>query len=469
MSRNESSVQSAYVAEAATDVAHVRWGCGVPALTPRWFTPRDVTDYLFLFALFTLPVDGTVLGVYQPFWTPISPWLFALYALCNPRPLRRAAHRYAPFMVLPVVLVYLSAPGWAAFGFHPNAVLMSLSGVIAVPLTIAALEIALVYKQLDWRWMIRTILAAYWFAFAVGVFQWLAIRLDLSDVEGYFGHLMYRSYLTPDSPWAGSGLRPQFLFAEPSYIGMHLFGVLLPLSWMMRDRDSVYRKQLEWLIVVFAAGSVVMGAGTRIVLDCLVALAVIIVIHNRWHDAAQRRRGIWQLLGTFAATVVCFIANSRLSAIINDGAEGDGSFFARIYQSLGPLCGLVERPWTLLTGFGAGNINAATQIGSNMATWLLGVTGTSADNMNAASGWYQSMNPDTIWTMSVYTSFITEYGAIGLVQFLIIALRFITSQHMWTKRTVCWLVLVVYLYIQFEGYCLVAIPLLIWALTHEHQ
>ena len=60
----------------------------------------------------------------------------------------------------------------------------------------------------------------------------------------------------------GGGGHPQFLFAEPSYIGMHLFGVLLPLMWLMRG----YAKRLRNLIVVYAIGAVLMQAGTRIVL-----------------------------------------------------------------------------------------------------------------------------------------------------------------------------------------------------------
>ena len=51
-------------------------------------------------------------------------------------------HRYAPFFVLPVVLVLLSMPGWAAFGLHNNAVVMSLTGVVAIPSTLAAFDIA---------------------------------------------------------------------------------------------------------------------------------------------------------------------------------------------------------------------------------------------------------------------------------------------------------------------------------------
>ena len=65
-------------------------------------------------------------------------------------------------------------------------------------------------------------------------------RQPLTD---YFSHLMYRQYISDNSVWGGG--RPQFLFAEPSYIGMHLFGILLPLMWLMRGRDRIYAKRLR--------------------------------------------------------------------------------------------------------------------------------------------------------------------------------------------------------------------------------
>ena len=80
----------------------------------------------------------------------------------------------------------------------------------------------------------------------------------------YFAHLMYRQYINESSVWGGG--RPQFLFAEPSYIGMHLFGVLLPLMWLMRGRDRIYAKLVAQLIVVVCDCAVLMQAGTRIVL-----------------------------------------------------------------------------------------------------------------------------------------------------------------------------------------------------------
>lgn len=423
---------------------------------------REPNDYLFLLALITLPVDGTVLGFFQPFWTPLSPWFLVAYCVANPRLLRRAMHRYAPFFALPVVLVLLSMPGWAAFGLHNNAVVMSLTGVVAIPATLAAFDIAFVHKRLSWQEAARAVIAAYWFAFGVGVVQWLAIHLQLGAVQGYFGHLMYRSYITAGVAWGGDHGRPQFLFAEPSYIGMHLFGILLPLFWLMRLRDRVFAERLKWLIVVFAAGSVLMGSGTRIILDSLVALIVMIVVETPWHDAGRRSQTIMRFIGMGLLTVVSFIANSRLSSILGDGMEGDSSFFMRIWQPLGALCGLVEHPWTMLVGYGAGNIADAMHQGAGLAAQVLSAMHTDAA---PAASWYAAIAPDTVWTMCAYANALTEFGLIGLGLFVFVMLRFIHAHHDWMKLSVCWLVLVAYLYIQFEGYAFAALPFLVWTLT----
>ncbi|MBW3090934.1 hypothetical protein [Bifidobacterium miconisargentati] len=474
-----------------------------PLLPPRLFTPRDRSDYLFALALVALPVDGTVIGFYQPFWTPISPWLLVAYCVLNPRLLWQSARSHAPLMALPIALFALSIPGWIVFGSHANAVLMSLSGVIAVPMSIVALYIAFDRKHLSWQESIRIIIATYWFAFAVGVAQWLAIRIGLTNIQSYFSHLMARSYVETGAHWAGAHARPQFLFAEPSYIGMHLFGVLLPLFWLMRPHDSVYAKRLKHLIVVFAAGSVLMGSGVRIVLDSLVALIIVIIVEFRWSDAAQRRKGTLLLGGMATAGAVCCVAVPRLQSIMTHGITGDSSFFGRIYQSLGPLGGIMEHPWTTLTGFGAGNIADAMHEGSATAARMLTLLGT---DPRAATNWYASITPNTAWTMSAYTSFITEFGLIGFIAFLTVTLRFVTrgsappsstatpvsvrhspsttandrsdsritaapgtTPRPWTKLTICWLVLLAYLYLQFEGYAFAAIPLFVWSTANRRH
>lgn len=138
--------------------------------------------------------------------------------------------------LLPVACIILSIPGWLKFGIHLNAAFMSITGLLGVLATLGAIALAFDIKRIPWRTPLRILIASYWVSFGVGVVQWLSIRLHAKPLTDYFSHLMYRQYISDNSVWGGG--RPQFLFAEPSYIGMHLFGILLPLMWLMRGRDA---------------------------------------------------------------------------------------------------------------------------------------------------------------------------------------------------------------------------------------
>lgn len=472
----------------------------------RFLTSQERNVIWLLLAVAFLPVDGTTLGLYAPFWSPISPALFAVYCLCNWRQLRIAANRYLPMFLLPVVCIILSIPGWLKFGIHLNAAFMSITGLLGVLATLGAIALAFDIKRIPWRTPLRILIASYWVSFGVGVVQWLSIRLRAKPLTDYFSHLMYRQYISDNSVWGGG--RPQFLFAEPSYIGMHLFGILLPLMWLMRGRDRIYAKRLRDLIVTYAVGAVLMQAGTRIVIDSVVALLIALVARTDWHDGARRVRGMLQILGACALGLLGVLADSRLSAIAENGAEGDGSFFARIYQNLDPICGLLTHPWTLLTGYGAGNIINAVWAGAAKTGRLLDGLGM---NGGAATGFAAGVNADTVWTMCAYTSVIAEYGLIGLAMLVGASMVCMTrgrtvcrggadgassdglahgvcvtdvadvadvaggnsgggvagagsgESGVWHKTVICWLVLVAYLYIQCENYAFAALPLLVFA------
>ena len=286
----------------------------------RFLATQDRNVIWLLPGIALLPVDGTTLGLYAPFWSPISPVLFAVYCLCNWRQLHIVAVKYLPLFLLPVVCIILSIPGWLRFGIHFNAAFMSLTGLFGMLATLGALVIAFHIKCIPWNMPIRLLIAAYWCSFAVGVVQWFSIHLRFEPLVNYFSHLMYRQYITDSSVWGGG--RSQFLFAEPSYIGMHLFGILLPLMWLMRGRDSIYAKRLRDLIVVYAIGAMLMQAGTRIVIDSVVALLVAIIVHNTWHDRKQRLRGMAQFAGACLLGLMGVLADSRLTSIAENGAQG---------------------------------------------------------------------------------------------------------------------------------------------------
>lgn len=73
--------------------------------------------------------------------------------------------------------------------------------------------------------------------------------------------------------------------------------------------------------------------------------------------------------------------------------------------------------------------------------------------------------PANTFTMSVYASFITEFGLACFAAFLALIVAHITGHQNWSRRNVCWLILLAYLYIQFEAYSFYAIPLFIWAIS----
>ena len=380
----------------------------------------DSSDFLFYAALAMLPIDGTVAGPYMPFWTPLSPWLFMAYAVANWRLLPQIWHRFRAFFLFPVLLIALSAVDWYLVAFHRLPALVSLAGVV----------------------------------------QRLSIMFDWTSVKNFFIHLMSRQYISSTSHWGGG--RPQFLFAEPSYIGMHLFGVLLPLIWLVRGRDHKRANQLRVLIMVFAAGSVLMGAGVRIILDSIIALVFVIIEMNSWHTWRGRLVAFGELVVTVGLGACSVAVNHRLSSIAELGFDGDGSFYARLWQSLGPGAGALKHPKQLLLGYGAGNLSDATHQGADTAVRSLERLGL---NASAPKGWYAQVTPANMFTMSAYTSFFVEFGLIASVILVALVLWWISHNHAWNKTTVCWLLLTIYLYVQFEGYAFYALPLLLWAVA----
>lgn len=165
----------------------------------RFLATQDRNVIWLLLGIALLPVDGTTLGLYAPFWSPISPALFAVYCLCNWRQLHIVAVKYLPMFLLPVACIILSIPGWLRFGIHFNAAFVSLTGLFGMLATLGALVIAFHIKRIPWNMPIRLLIAAYWCSFAVGIVQWFSIHLRFEPLVNYFSHLMYRQYITDSS------------------------------------------------------------------------------------------------------------------------------------------------------------------------------------------------------------------------------------------------------------------------------
>lgn len=431
---------------------------------------HDPTDLLFYAALATLPVDGTVFGVQMPYYSPISPIFFALYALCNARrlpalflpssPLSPASRRWTPFPhTLPFVAVLLAVSvfGWVTVGFDVTYAPRTLMAIGFALATLASFAVAWGVKRLDLHMAVTVTVCAYAAAFLFGVFTWTIepSHLNVGPIRDRLLGVFLRQYLVS---------RPQFLFAEPSYIGMHLFGVLLPLYWMSRDR------RLPVLIAVFAAGSLMMGSGVRILLDTAVACVLWVTAdmpwRRVWRDLKLRVAAIGVMLLGAVAAAAAFLTQPRLRALASHGlVSGDASMSARIFRSLAPVEAWLHDPLHCVFGFGAGNVGEAMRRGFTDAyAWFgthdglvtaeirelrdpLGPTGNLAGNA---------------FTMNAYVSFVTEFGVVAFAAACVLLAWHVTRCHAWNRRTICWLLLLAYLYLQFEAYAFPAFALLLW-------
>ncbi len=410
---------------------------------------RDTSDVLLILALITLPADGTRLGITMPYWTPIAPAFLILYALCNSRLSLRSIRQYLGFFLFLPLLIAVSLFGWLTIGFHGMYVFQTMCALVSGLACLVSLDVAFRLKRLDWNKAVTIVVAVYWIAFAVGVLQWMDARLGIEPVTRLFQHLMERNYVPR---------KPQFLFAEPSYIGMHIFGILLPLFWLTR------RKSLAVLTLVFAFGSACMGVGVRILIDTMIALLLWAMVEIRWDRA---RNVIAALAGVGVIGVggtLTLLHNARVQSLLQHGLmQGDFSTLARIFRSLAPMLAGLHDPVHLIFGFGMGNIKDAMLQGYDAARAVITAQGGNPDGNGEIRLIADTDNSTYYFTMNAYVSFITEFGIVMLVAFLILILAHVTLNHAWSKTTICWLILLCYLYIQFEGYAFYALWLYIWA------
>ena len=107
---------------------------------------------------------------------------------------------------------------------------------------------------------------------------------------------------------------------------------------------------------------------------------------------------------------------------------------------------------------GAGNISNAVRTGyAGARQWYDAHGGAPNTEIDGLAN-----PPADTFTMSIYASFITEFGLFCFLAFLLLVLAHVAVHHGWSRRNICWFILLAYLYIQFESYAFYAIPLFIW-------
>lgn len=408
----------------------------------------DPTDIVFCLALALLPAGGTVFGFSMMYWSPISPVLFVLHVLLNVRFVPRVFSRYGAIMLYPAALIVVSVYGWASIGFHVHTAFQTLVALLSGISCLISLDIAFRLKQLDWAYAIRLVVIAYWVSFGIGVLEFLAVHGHAPAITWIARRILKRNYV-PN--------HVQFLFAEPSYVGMHVFGVLMPLYWFTK------RRQVAILTLSYAFGAAVMGVGVRILIDTVVALLLWLIVAENFHrlrDIIITIAGLG-VIGIGGSAVM--LRNPRVESLLtNSPVNGDFSALARLFRALAPAEAW-KTDWAhFLFGFGIGNLKDAIARGYGAAVQALTAMGGKPQSNEEIRLLSNPPGDHYIFTMSAYVDAISEFGILMCLVGAVLLFMHITRNGAWNKMTVCWVVLLAYLYIQFEGYAFYALWLFIW-------
>ena len=430
------------------------------------------SDFLFYLAATTMPFENLVFAPSSG-WATITPLIFFLYAFLN-------LYYLKPYLskIRPILLFFagFSILGSLTTLFFHGRLDDYFSAYVPIILGLACLssflEFYAKHQKADLKAklqkLVSVIIIAYLISLLIGLLEYFAVKYHLTPVTDIFNLIFKRNYLAKN--------RVQFFFTEPSFIGMHLFGVLLPLFWLTR------RKDLLFLIILYAYSALLFGAGVRIILDILIILIILAIlylpktkeklflpltfvaflifltsvsaINGRFHKI------FFGFLNTSPETTVdCALEENQdteecRSLARQSGVNSDGSFASRVFRIKASLFGYTKSPLGFLTGFGLGNSIYPVRLGHAQAkkdyksTYLKEINDLESPNYHDDSVSY-----------CLYTRIISEFGIFALLLFVFYLILLAKNSKLFFRYH--YLFIILYLYLQFESLSFYAIWLFI--------
>jgi hypothetical protein len=301
-------------------------------------------DLLFRIGIFLLPFENFFFAPSRG-WGAIAPIVFLAYGILHFRDVLRLGPEIRKILL---VLGGVSAATSLNYLVFPPQLGNVIDAFRALALGIAFLVALVIHFELragSVASTLRLLTVAYAVSLGVGVVQFVAVRLGLDPLIAAHDAISKRSTL-------GIG-RIQFTFTEPSFLSMHVYGVLLPLLVFFRYRPE--SRRLRWVFAGFVLAGLVAVPSVRFVADTAAVAVLGLVFHLRRMSA----RG-WVVAGLASVVVggsLIFALHDhpRVRRIVTSGVYGDASLASRFFRIDASLRGYAMRPVSFVTGHGLGN------------------------------------------------------------------------------------------------------------------
>ena len=390
-------------------------------------------DGLFLFGVALMPFENFFFAPSDG-WAALSPLVFFVYAVLQRDSLGISFKRFFPIFIIFLLCVTISSFDYLLFNtLYPGNMIDTLGTAVLGLTCLYSFDIYINIKQGSISRLTKIMLGAYSVALAIGVVQFVAVRFGISPLQNLFELIMKRSYFP----------RVQFMFTEPSFTTMHLFGVLLPFYLVTRNR------KILWLMAGFIGVVLLSSSSLRLLADSIVVLVLIAINYADWTKARTYIYALITPIVLIAAVLIGMQASPRFASFIQNGFDSDPSYASRMFRIEASITGLLEEPIGLLTGYGAGNAWVPMKIGYDEAL---------AHYDNAYTYEVLALGETDNRPTSIFCLYLRFAGEYGIVLMAAVVVCFITlNRKVANKDWRLLLIVCAYLYFQFDGYAFYAI------------
>lgn len=385
-------------------------------------------DFLFILAIIFLPFDNLFFSPSNG-WATISPILFFVYILFNYKYVLLEIKKYKKIFIFLGILFLLSIFNFIIHGFNLSAVFDTVSTLVMGLSTLLALDIYFIQKKNKTDGVIRILFIVYMISFIIGIIEFFTIELDIKWLNAIFEILSKRNYLT-----AG---RIQYSFTEPSFIGMHLFGILLPVYLITKN------KKILSVIICFIFLTLLIGSTVRFILDVGAVIAILALIYL----IKNKKYNIILGISVFFIAALCYTYNTnyRIKNIIDNGVYADASLATRYFRIQSSVYGYTKDPISFITGYGMGNSILPLRKGYSKALSEYKSSYVAEIDALGDSSFY-----DSSVSFCLYIRLISEYGIIVFISIIYLVIKkfkTVDFKYKWEM-----LIILLYLYLQFDSY-----------------
>lgn len=294
---------------------------------------------------------------------------------------------------------------------------------------------------------VKLLTLSYLLSFFYGLIRLISFNLSISRIENIF-------YTIEKRP----SLRLAFSFTEPSFISMHVFGILFVLYLVLKNERL--KKQIFLLIVLFSFLTILNFASARFLLDFLVIffMTLFYLIIKRKISITKKIILVCVLIFFIGFGIYLINTNPRLAQIVEKGVYADGSLASRWFRVNANFKGYLEAPFRTYIGGGLGNAYVFFNLGYDEAFQEY-----ENSYMAEVRGLYNTTH-NQFFSMPV--RLISEFGIFVFLLIIFYFIRIAKNSKVNNKYLV--LLIFFYLYIQFDSYAFYTMWLVLFIFKY-HQ